>query len=203
MSSQSGFTLIEGLVAGIISVVIPGVLLTLINVNNTELAYNSTQLRLTQIANVVSDDIRRTAFKATQVYSTAEAGPGGCPLGDPNPAHLFDLTGVVFCDAAKQMIKGYQVVRVSPGSTIGRLEEREFGAAEWSSVVIGSEEVQLDFNPNPYQQKLGGLFGLSTGSKGQFMFFNFHYRMNVANVPSTLSMQTESVVCRNAPSFAW
>lgn len=197
MRNQSGFTLIEALVSGIISVIIPGVLLTLIKVNNTELSYNSSQLRLTQIANVVSEEIRGTAFRSAYVYSGTEEAAGACP--GANPVQLFGLTSVIFCGADRQVLKRYRVIQVVDGT--GRLEERAAGAAEWTPVVVGSDTVKMHLDPNPYQQKLGGLFGLIAGSRGQFMFFNFHYNMRVGTTQTTLSMQTESVVCRNAPSY--
>lgn len=199
MRNQSGFTLIEAMVSGIISVIIPGVLLTLISVNNTELAYNSSQLRLTQIANVVSEEIRETAFRSTSVYSGTEEAAGLCPVPGAAATQEFGLTSVVFCDANRQVIKRYRVSFFVQGT--GQLEERAAGVPEWTPVVVGADTVRMHLDPQPYQPKMGGLFGLITGSKGHFMFFNFHYNMRVGTTQSTLSMQTESVVCRNAPSY--
>src|SRR5882757_9444052 len=97
MTDIRGFTLIEVLVAGVISVIIPGVIITLLRVNNSELAFNSTQLRLTQISNLVSDDINRYAQRAAYVYSAAEPlAAGKCPATDP--ILVGPTKGVYFCD---------------------------------------------------------------------------------------------------------
>ncbi|MDB5050484.1 MAG: hypothetical protein JWO30_3555 [Fibrobacteres bacterium] len=199
MKAQRGFTLIEAMVAGIISVIIPGVVITLLRVNNSQLSSNSTQMRLSQIADVVSEEIHQTAVSATYVYSTSEAGVGGCPVGDP--IDQLNLDGVVFCNAAKAMIKGYRVVRLSVGNPIGRLQERLPGDPDWKPFIVGSDTVKVTINTNPYNLKSGGIFEIT--DKSQAVSFNLHYDMRVAGVRDSLPVQTESVVCRNAVSRPW
>ncbi|HKP98558.1 MAG TPA: type II secretion system protein [Fibrobacteria bacterium] len=201
MKGQRGFTLIEAMVAGVISVIIPGVVITLLRVSNTELAANSDQLRLTQISNLVSEDFQRNAASATWVFGSSEVVlANACPGGVPT---ALDQSGVVFCDAARAIIKGFRVAAVGGG--IGKLEEciPAWGACNpagngWRTFTIGADTVMVDMNPNGYTTKSGGVFGLLPN--GQFTWFNFRYRMTFAGVSSTLSMQTESVICRNAAS---
>lgn len=192
-----GFTLIEVLVAGLISVIVPGVIITLLRVNNSELAFNSAQSRMTQISNLVSEDIRLNAEKATFVYDYTYALPNGdCPATAP-PSAPSTAYGVVLCDAAKTMIKGFRVIQVAIGDPIGRLEERDPGG-EWKPYQVAGDIVEVNYNPDPFRQKVEGLFGVAVD--GRFMWFSFRYNMNVSGIPATLAMQTESVVCRDAVS---
>jgi hypothetical protein len=197
MKSQGGFTLIEALVAGTISVIIPAVVITLLRVNNTELASNTNALRMTQIADLVSDDIHRTAFAAAYAYSDGEFTGAGCPAAAPDPGQRTDLHGVIFCDADKALIKGYRIVRTSGSSANGRLEERIGSAGAWKPFTVGEDTVKVEWDPWSYLQKAGGLFGVY--SAGEFMWFNFRYNMKIGGVAATLPTQTESFVCRNHP----
>ncbi|MDB5103252.1 MAG: hypothetical protein JWP91_941 [Fibrobacteres bacterium] len=203
MKTQSGFTLIEAMVAGIISVIIPGVVITLLHVNNSELAFNSTQLRLTQIANVVSEEIQRAAVKATFVYAEEDASPPTCPVLDPPLGDTFNAKesvnqGIVFCDKDKNVFKSFRVVALAGG--IGRLEERNLGGG-WNPFVVGSDTVYMDNNPNSFRPKSLGLFQAALA--GHYVSFNFHYNMRVAGLPATLPMQSETFVCRNSVSRNW
>jgi hypothetical protein len=63
--------------------------------------------------------------------------------------------------------------------------------------IVGEDTVRVTYNPSPYLQDaaLGGLFGISPN--GQSVRFNFRYDMNISGTPTTLPMQTESLICRN------
>ncbi|MEO7423968.1 MAG: type II secretion system protein [Fibrobacteria bacterium] len=192
---QGGFTLIEALVAGIISVIIPAVVITLLRVNNTEITANSTQMRLTQIAGVVSEELRASAEAATWVYYYAEAlPPGPCP--NTPPVISGPVTGVAFCDSAN-FIDSYQINQIGTGNT-GWLMKRTGPTGALQYFIVGQDTVRVTFNPAPFVQTppgLGGVFGLS--ANGKSLWFNFRYDMNISGTPTTLPLQTESLICRN------
>jgi hypothetical protein len=197
MMGQGGFTLIEALVAGTISVIIPGVIITLLHVSNSGLAASSAQMRLSQMARVVSEDLQRSADSCTTVL----LGPGaGCSAG---PSIPLDHIGVSFCSAGDSTIKAYQVVR-QPGDSTGRLREWVSGSG-WADFVVGPDTIEVQWDPTRYVQKDGGLLGVgSTPPAGspnaipnKFVWINFRYNMKVGGLRTTLPMQTETFQCRN------
>jgi type II secretory pathway pseudopilin PulG len=198
MKSEAGFTLIETLVTGVIALIIPVVVIAVLKVSTSQLSWNSAGLRLTQIADGVSEEIRRAALKATYVYEWSIA-EGGCPDPVAVPATgMQNITGVVLCNKDRAVIAGYKVTRLSGAeSDRGVLEELKAGV--WKPVAFSSDVVKVTWNSDPFIQKKPGLFGIQDG--GYFFWFNFRFDMSVSGVQLKLPLQTESAVCRNAPSM--
>lgn len=197
MKKQAGFTLVEALITGVISLIIPVVVIAVLTVSNTQLAANSTSLKLTQISNAIAEDVHITALKATYVYAWNEA-EAGCPIGT-DPVSQLRLSGVVFCDKVGNVIKGFRVVQMpSPNSHLGTMEELIGGS--WNPILLAEDPVTVTWDPNPYVVKANGLFGIFP--KGDFVWHNLRYDMVVAGKRTFLPVQTQSVVCRNAPSRA-
>ena len=85
---------------------------------------------------------------STWVYDVNEAG-GACTGATP-PANQLDLDGVVFCNSALNVLKGYQVVADADGDH-GTLQELVNGA--WADMTVGGSPVKVTFNPG---QPAGG-----------------------------------------------
>lgn len=193
MMAQRGFTLIEALVAGTIGALLPAVLLVVMRVGNGQLASNAVAMRLSQIGDVVNEDIRRTAMASTWVYDVNEAG-GACTGATP-PANQLDLDGVVFCNSALNVLKGYQVVADADGDH-GTLQELVNGA--WADMTVGGSPVKVTFNPGqPAGGKRTGLFGV--WNNAHFLWWNLRFEISQDGNWYALPFQTESAVCRNAP----
>lgn len=194
MNRQAGFTLVEALITGAISLMIPVVVIAILKVSNSQLAANATGLKLTQIGNGISEEIHLAALRATYVYDWDEA-EAGCPPG--NPVDSINLSGVVFCDQFKNVIKGFRVVRLTtPNEHLGALQELVGGV--WVPILFAEDPVTVTWDPTPHVVKAQGLFGITP--LGDFVWHNLRYDMLVAGQRTTLPVQTQSVVCRNAPS---
>jgi hypothetical protein len=198
MTSQSGFTLVEALVAGVISLLIPAVLITALSVSNRETGKGSSAMRLSQMADAVSEDIHRAGLSASWVFDYADAVAGEkCPAGPP--VDKDGITGIIFCDANHDIRKGYKVEPIKDGSGRGILEEYARGKNPvWVPVVFAGDQVKLTMDPDGYNEfKSKGLFGIDANAG--FTWFNFRYDMDVNGTHIILPLQTQSVVCRNVP----
>lgn len=195
MKGQRGFTLIEALISGTIALGLPAVVIVVLKVSSSRLASTSNVLKLTQIANGISEDIHRTALLSTYVYNWEEVLVGCPPATAPIATH--HLTGVVFYDQACAAIKGYRVVRMSSPNT-DRGEMLELIAGAWTPINYAGDFVRVTYNPDAYSVKATGLFGIFP--KGDFTWHNLRYDMEITGTRTLLPMQTQSVVCRNAPS---
>ncbi len=197
MKRAAGFTLIETLVTAVIALIIPAVVIAVLKVSSAQLSENSVGLRLTQIADGVSESIHRAALKATYVYEWNE-GSAGCPVA-VNVA-VENLTGVVFCDDTRAIIAGFRVIRLTGSeSYLGKLQEWKAGGA-WSDITYSSDVVKVTIdNLDHYsEKKRNGLFGIR--NDGFFFWYNMRFNMSIAGVRDSLPLQTQSAVCRNAPS---
>jgi hypothetical protein len=194
---QQGFTLIEALVTGIISVIIPSVILTLLNINNSQLSVSSSHIKLNQVYDLVSEDIHR----ATENAAMAVQGPGGLTSCPQNPAITASFpTGVVLCNSNGFFVKGYKVV-ASEYTNIMKLQERDPADLDWKPFQIGLNEVLL-VNPDPQggpNLKVNGYFNIYNGNQG--LRFNLLMVNRISpTVIDSLPVQTESVICRNVTS---
>jgi type II secretory pathway pseudopilin PulG len=101
MKQQSGFTLIEALVTGIISAGFTGVILSLFYMNNAQIIAGTRLLRLSQKYSLISDQIKQTARNAAFVYDGPVLPTG--PIGTlPSPKHK-----IYFFNENRELIGGY------------------------------------------------------------------------------------------------
>jgi type II secretory pathway pseudopilin PulG len=197
MIRQRGFTLIEALVGGIISLVIPATLIVVMTISNRQIGNGAAQMRLSQISTAVSETFHRAGLNATSVYNEMEAVGTKCPVG--KPASHLNLTGIIFCAANGDIQAGFRAA-----TTIGdraKLEEYIPGANPiWKPMVFSGDTVKVNLNPSGkgYTQKWGDLFGVDT--MASFAWTNFRLDMEVGGGRQSLPLQTQSIVCRNAPS---
>jgi type II secretory pathway pseudopilin PulG len=197
MKSQSGFTLVEALVTGVIGAIIPIAIISLLRVNNAQLEKNSAQFKLAQTYGVVSEEIYRYANLATTVVQPGPCSPGLEVTGVPQ------YSGVLFCDQNGQTMHGLKVI-ASDG--FSKLQEWSPGTG-WTDFLIGTNPVYLMAYPQGPPQKVDGLFNIygpnyTPGYPGCFgLRFNLRPYMVVSGVADTLPVQTESVICRNTRHF--
>jgi hypothetical protein len=199
MKAQGGFTLVEGLVTGLISVIIPAVIISMLRMNNAQLAQTSTRNRLSLFYTVVTEEIHRSAAKAGRASKTSCADVAiSVSVAEPN--------GVVFCDqSGNTTLSAFKVV-ASPGlpATIVKLQEWTIGSGvgAWRDFNIGEDPVLMEANPDAFQQKASGVFNIyeppqSVAPGMQGVRFNLMLRMAIPGGFDYLPLQTESVVCRN------
>jgi type II secretory pathway pseudopilin PulG len=200
MKSQKGFTLIEALVASVVSLVIPATLIMLLTASNRQMGDGASKMRLSQIATAVSEEVHLAGLSATWVYALSQftAFPD-CPAA--GPAEGPNNNGFAFCDdaATRKVIKAFRVQ--SPLGSRSILESYD-PVLGWKPMVLGSDTVKISLNPDAYSAgqvyREGGIFGV--GTFGAWAWVNFHFDMEISGKQFSLPMQMHSVVCRNAPS---
>jgi type II secretory pathway pseudopilin PulG len=202
MMSQKGFTLIEALVASMVSLVIPAALVAILTVSNRQLDKGASKMRLSQIATAVSEDIYRAGVSATWVYGRSQSGvtTTDCPSTALPLDYRSDGKGFAFCDETFKIIKAYSVK-----DTIGtRATLTSYDLAHgWQPVVFAGDTVKVSLNPENYTAgqisfREPGLFGI--GALGAWAWMNIHFDMEISGQRLSLPVQMQSVVCRNAPS---
>jgi hypothetical protein len=198
MMPQRGFTLVEALVAGVISLLLPAVLITALSVSNRQIGEGAASMRLSQISDAVSEDVHRAGLSASWVFDYTDAVGDKCPAAIPAPKG--GMLGVIFCDANLDIRKGYRLAPIENDLGRGILEEYVRGAdPAWVPLVVSDVTVKLTKDPDDYNEaKSKGLFGISANAG--FAWFNFHYDMEINGTRTKLPMQTQSVVCRNVPA---
>ena len=201
MKSQAGFTLIEATVVGIISVIIPAVIITMLRLSNSELSSGSTQANLIADYAVVSEDIHRASNLAAYVVQ-GPTGPASCPGANPVPTPQAEFPyGVVFCDAAGAFFRGFQFSSTGMSGGMRKLEERSAGETAWKTFRIGRDSI-VATSPDPSGPKTSGYFSIYDPDVGRsdgpgLRFSLVLLKQSTAGTWDTLAMQTESVICRN------
>jgi hypothetical protein len=201
MTNQKGFTLIEALVSGVVSLVIPATLIAILTASNRQMGDGASRMRLSQIAGVVSEDIHRAGLSATWVYGSAQTqnDPPDCPEGVESSG---DEGGFTFCDAKYKVIKAYRIQETLDDRAI--LKDYTPGKG-WNPMVFAGDSVKISLDWENYRNDLHyrepGLFGIGDqGGGGAWAWFNFHFDMEVGGKRVSVPMQMQSVICRNAPS---
>ncbi len=202
MTNQRGFTLIEVLVAGAVSLVIPAALIIILTASNRQMGDGASRMRLSQIATAVSEDIHRAGLTATWAYGKSQ--PGVSDTTCPNPQNFPpddgpDPVGFAFCDENFKVLKAFRVQNAAGNRAVLAAYDTANG---WKPMVFAGDTVKLSLDPSTYADgqplREGGLFGISPN--GVWAWINFHFQMEISGKPFSLPMQMQSVVCRNAPS---
>lgn len=199
MRDQSGFTLMEVLVAGTISVLIPATLIMVITTSNREISGGAGNMRLSQISTVISETIHRAGLTASSVYSESEKDQTGTQCPGAAPGVTSDLTGIIFCDETGAIKNGFRIGETQENR--GVLEEYTVGGVpKWKPMVFSNDTVKVTLDPTAgmLTQKWGDLFGID--GKAAFAWMNLRLDMEVGGVRMILPLQTQSIVCRNAPA---
>jgi hypothetical protein len=101
------------------------------------------------------------------------------------------------CDKDKNILNGYRIGGQSEGRDT--LEEYVPAKGIWQPMVYAGNTVTVSDDIDRYYQKVGGtgFFGISPN--GAFLWFNLRLDMTIGGTRDSLPLQTQSVVCRNAP----
>jgi hypothetical protein len=138
---QSGFTLIEAMVTGVLSVMIAGVVLALLRTNNAHLADGLARSRLLELHDALTAEIGRLGRQAWIVK--VDGDPLGLAPFDTTAAVPPDRKSVVFCNRAGDSLGGFRILEeggleelvIDPESPPARL---------WKPLSFGPETVRLD-----------------------------------------------------------
>ncbi len=153
-TKQSGFSLIESLMTGILLAGISGIVLTFVKMHNNETGISAANFRLQMTANVVKEQVSRDIRMANRVLAPgetwardmAELGPGRS-----TEVFLYDTTGAIF--AGYRMDEGFlQEARPDPPvEDVTELVYENFSLGE-SYVSIGDDGY---FTLSPTRQLAG------------------------------------------------
>lgn len=136
MSSESGFTLIETLAAGLISTIVAGAMLSVLTMTTRQLKESSTSLNLGQIQGVVTDQLRSDARKAFGARGDFETPNGAFTIPNTDAARS-NQTEIIFCDKGGTSFSRYRI-----RSSDSILEEWVDGA--YTPFLVGNQAVHLD-----------------------------------------------------------
>jgi len=178
MKRQSGFTLIETLVTGLVSTLLAGVVLSLLQLSNTQLLEGSAGLRLSRLYNATSSEIQRVGRRAYVVKTTGDILTG-LPSDTLSAAAMTGLSNVMFCDTLGDSLGGYKVL----GD--GRLQEWVKSGRTWKDLAFGPDTVRVD--------SARSTFDILPRRRG----ISFTLRLKSA-AGDTIPPVREMLVCRNA-----
>lgn len=177
MRGQSGFTLIEAMVTGILSTMVAGVALALLRMSATQVREGSATLSLAASYSAVSEEIHRIGRIAHMVKTAGD--PEGLPP-DSLTLGLLDRTEAVFCNRLGDSLGGFRI-------TSGKLQELAgpLHGRFWKDMVVGPDTVYLDSSASRFDVKANRA-GL-----------DFRLRLVNADGDSLPSVK-ETVLCRSA-----
>jgi type II secretory pathway pseudopilin PulG len=182
MKAQSGFTLIEVLVTGVLSTIVAGTLVTVLGMVNLQLNAGIAENRLGRIQTVVSEQIRSSMRKSWGVLQTGDV--------IDNANHFNNLKAVastqeiIMSDKDGNPISKYQI------DNGGKLWEWHDGdPGDYYPFKIGEDIVYVD--PDPVKSN----FSLAQGRKS--MTFTLEYVLLQGKTLLTLPNIPETIQCRN------
>ncbi len=161
---QSGFTLIEAIVTGTLSVLLAGVVLALLRTSNIHVAESAERARLIQLHDALTAEIGRLARQAWIVK--AEGDPAGLDPFDTTAAVAPNRKTIVFCNRAGDSLGGIRILEN------GDLEELAVDpenppAHIWKPLTFGPETVDMDaesswFDILPHRQGITYVLSLQS-----------------------------------------
>jgi prepilin-type N-terminal cleavage/methylation domain-containing protein len=182
LNARNGFTLVEVLAASALSTIVAGALLTFLHMTNGQIKEGSSHLRLVQLQDVVSEQLRISAHKACRV--TAESDdpitsfdPIVFTQGIPPALHKNEIR---FYDKGVQLIAKYHV-----NSIDGYLEEWDPIGARYLPFRVGDDTVFVNAARSE--------FNLYSGRAG--LSFTIAYQSKDGS--DTIPVIAEGILCRN------
>lgn len=186
MKAQSGFTLVEALVSGLLSTLVAGATYSLLHMSSTQMKDGVGKMRLTQISTAVSDEIRYMARLATLVKAHSD------PMTKDDVTYPMDTTtapdfhhSVVFCNRGGDTLGGYRFLWT------GHLQELVdptpiVPGGDWDWINMGFAEDTV------YVDSLRSDFSILQHRRG------IHFKLYFKNqAGDSLQAVNETVLCRN------
>lgn len=180
MKSARGFTLIEVLVAGVISTILAGTVLSIMHMANTHTRKGIHLAMASQMHEAVFDYVYRTARGAAKVKTLGEqAGP---------PANLdatMNQSGVVFADRNNAPVGG---IKYLSGSHKLQYLAAPYGPGDWRYFVVAGDTARIKLYEN-------GPFNIYANRRGVEWVFGLI--RSGSGLSDTIPPAIESSVCRN------
>ena len=159
MKSHAGFTLVEVLVAGILSTILATTILSTLYLTNTQMKEGLASQRLTQFQIVVSEQIRKNARIAFAVKIVGDHPTNALSADTLSELIIHNESTVFFCNPAGAIFAGYRI-HTSPDY----LEEWSLGLNSFIPFRIGLDSVALKASASTFvvlPKRRGVLFKLS------------------------------------------
>lgn len=181
MNGQRGFTLIEVVVTGIVSVVLSGIALSALYMANDQTDSGLLTLRLSQYSAVVTDQISRTTRGAFMVKSSGDV-PGyiAPPYAEPFRGNEGSM---VLCNRTGDTLGGYAI------DAGGFLKELKHDLTGWAfqPFLIGKDTARIIAATSK--------FSMLTDRRG--LDFRLHFYISKGGDTVKIPIHIEKVLCRN------
>jgi type II secretory pathway pseudopilin PulG len=172
LKNNKGFTLIEGIVAGIVGVIIAGIVVVFLNIHNKAVKEGTAKSLVQMQAEVITKQISRNIRSANVVL-----GPG--ETWSPKPKFTTrDTTIIILYDNAGAVFAAYRIEG-------GVLKESKDGTA-YTDFKAGTEKVKMDKGSN---------FALSANRKE--VTLNLRVAVNYKGVDYKSNIVGGMYQCRN------
>lgn len=182
MRSESGYSLVEVLTAGAISVVVGTAIISVLQMSNTQILDGSANFRLVQLQNIASTQIRMETRRAFGVKRDIALDPGGAFVSPAAFPGATGLSEVRLCNPDGSMRAGY---RILPNND----SLYEWRAGAWIPFRVGSFALRI--NPDPDSSN----FSILPRRRG--IVFNLRYRFVQGGKTYPFPPISETVLCRN------
>ncbi|MBF0431191.1 MAG: type II secretion system protein [Fibrobacteria bacterium] len=174
MKNQSGFTLIESLVTGILMVITAGVVLTFFLMTTRETREGAANVSMEKLYDVVSYNI---GWKVRQAAAVLEANESFSSYKTYSSDD--SVVAIETYDASGNRTGGYKI-----NGTV--LQELDVSAGSYDPMIVGNDTVQV---------KSGSSFGLLGGRIGLTMDLTF--QKNISGKIYEISSRGDGFRCRN------
>ncbi len=148
MKTQLGFTLVETLIAGVLSTIVAGGLLTIFYVQKNVIAESTSSLWLNNQADIVTQEIIKQVHQSNFILKY---------VGEMPPAGTQDTTFVMYLQNSLGIFGGYKIDN-------GILKEYKGGT--FNTFKVGPDSVFID---------AGSYFTLNPTRNRMTIKFNFHF----------------------------
>lgn len=180
MRAKAGFTLVEVLATGAISVIIGTAILSVLRMSNSQILDGSANLRLVQLQNIASAQIRSETRKAFGVKRDMALDPGTAFVSPATAPTYPGLREVRLCNPDGTMRAGYQI-RANDDNLY------EWKSGEWIPFQVGALTLKID--------PVASDFTILPRRRG--LTFNLAYRFIQGGRTYSFPPIPETVLCRN------
>ena len=191
MRSQSGFTLVEVLVTGIISTIVGSAILTVLQMSNSQILDGTINLKLIQLQIVASDQIRSEVRKSFGVKSGSPSPDpvgilGAFPVSPDGTGPSAIVKEAILCNPDGTPRLAYRIFPDSLYLYEGTVAAG--GVISYSRFQVGGDFVEIDPGSSSFQVE-GSHHGL---------IFDIQFRKSVPGKPTrNFRKILETVRCRN------
>lgn len=175
MAGQQGFTLVETIVAGVLAVVMSGILLSYFYFNSDEIRRGAAFLSMQRNYDVAAQTIGAKARKAAAVLEISESF-----ASRKTYAASSSVSTIMMVDADEVVTARFQIAS-------GRLNEWDTPSSAWKAFRVGQDTVKVD--------AANSKFSLDGGRLGMDM--KLILTKVVSGKTYTLTSRGDSFRCRN------